>query len=149
MKQNKEFIAIVLDEYGGVRGLITFTDLVECLVGEFAETDEGEETVETIVALGEDKFEINGSVTISELESALELEIIDCDSDTLNGYVLGIYGSIPEDGTIFEISTDIMDIQVLEFTEHKIEKAIITLKLPSEDEEENEKSKVSKAEIQG
>ena len=42
-----------------------------------------------------------------------------------------------------------MDIQVLEFTEHKIEKAIITLKLPSEDEEENEKSKVSKAEIQG
>lgn len=148
MKKNKEFIAIVLDEYGGVRGLITFTDLVECLVGEFAETDEGEETVEPIVNLGNDKYEINGSVTISELENALEIEISDCDSDTLNGYTLGIYGSIPEDGSTFEISTDIMDIKVLQFTEHKIEKAIITLKRPSDDEEENEKSKAAKAEAQ-
>ena len=149
MKQNKEFIAIVLDEYGGVRGLITFTDLVECLVGEFAENDEGEENVEPIIALGDDKYEINGSVTIFDLEGFLELEISDCDSETLNGYVLGNYGSIPEDGSTFEVSTDLMDIKVIQFTEHKIEKAIITLKRPVEDEEENEKPKLFKSEVQG
>ena len=149
MKQNKEFIAIVLDEYGGVRGLITFTDLVECLVGEFAENDEGEEDIEPIIDLGDDKYEINGSVTISDLEGALEIEISDCDSDTLNGYTLGIYGAIPEDGSTFEVSTDLMDIKVIQFTEHKIEKAIITLKRPVEDEEENEKPKLFKSEVQG
>ena len=149
MKQNKEFIAIVLDEYGGVRGLITFTDLVECLVGEFAENDEGEENIEPIIALGDDKYEINGSVTISDLENFLEFEISDCDSETLNGYVLGNYGSIPEDGSTFEVSTDLMDIKVIQFTEHKIEKAIITLKRPVEDEEETEKPKLFKSEVQG
>ena len=153
MKKNKEFIAIVLDEYGGVRGLVTFTDLVECLVGEFSETDESEEAVEAIVALGEDKYEINGSVTISELEDALEIEISECDSDTFGGYVLGNYGSIPEDGTTFEISTELMDIEVLEITDHRIEKAVILVKRPVEEEDEDEKPKLfkteSKSEIQG
>ena len=44
MKANKQFFSIVLDEYGGVHGIVTFTDLIECLVGEFAETDEDEES---------------------------------------------------------------------------------------------------------
>ncbi len=136
MKNNKEFIAIVLDEYGGVRGIITFTDLVECLVGEFSETDEDEEPIESIVVLEEGKWEINGSVIISDLEDALGFEIADCDSDTLNGYILGLYGSIPEDGATFEVSNEEMDVQVVDFKDHKIEKAIITKKKPEEDEEE-------------
>lgn len=139
MKKNKESLAIVLDEYGGVRGIITFTDIVECLVGEFSETDEDTETVEPIVALEEGKWEINGSVSISDIEDAIEIKIENCDSDTFNGYVLSCYGAIPEDGTTFEISTDIMDIEVTEFMEHKIEKAIITLKKPEEEEEDSEK----------
>jgi CBS domain containing-hemolysin-like protein len=148
MKKNKEFIAIVLDEYGGVRGIITFTDLVECLVGEFSETDEDEEKIEPILLIEDNRWQITGSVTISDLEDALDIKFEDCDSDTFNGYVLGNYGSIPEDGTEFELSTDLMDVQVLEFMEHKIEKAIITLKLPEEDEEENEKPKLFKSESQ-
>ena len=143
MKKNKESIAIVLDEYGGVQGIITFTDLVECLVGEFAETEEGEEKVEAIVALEENRWEINGSVMISEVEEALGIEISDCDSDTLGGFVLGLYGSIPEDGSTFELSTEQMEIQVLEISEHRVEKAMIVLKEQSEEEDEDaEKSKV-------
>lgn len=149
MKQNKEFIAIVLDEYGGVQGIITFTDLVECLVGEFAETDDGDEAkAEPIVSLGENLWEINGSVTVSDVEDALEMEIADCDSDTFSGFVLGLYGSIPEDGATFEVSTEQMDIKVLSINEHRIEKAIIELKLPAEEDEEEseEKPKLSKSE---
>lgn len=142
MKKNKEFIAIVLDEYGGVRGIITFTDLVECLVGEFSETDEDTEAVEPIVALEEGKWEINGSVAISDIEDTLEIKLEDCDSDTFNGYVLGIYGAIPEDGATFEVTTDTMEIQVLEFTDHKIEKATVTLKQPEEEAEDEEKHKL-------
>ncbi len=141
MKDNKEFLAIVLDEYGGVRGIITFTDLVECLVGEFSQTEEGVEEIEPIIDLGDGRFEINGSVTISDLEDALDISLEDCDADTFNGYVLGNYGTIPEDGSTFDISTDIMDIQVLSFMEHKIEKAIVTLKGENEEEDDDDNGK--------
>lgn len=149
MKKNKEFLAIVLDEYGGVRGIITFTDLVECLVGEFSETEEGKETAEPIIVLEENKWEINGSVAISDIEDALEIKLEDCDSDTFNGYVLSIHGAIPEDGATFTVETDIMDIEVIEFLDHKIEKAIITMKSKEEEEEDAEKAKSTKTEVQG
>ncbi len=143
MKKNKEFLAIVLDEYGGVRGIITFTDLVECLVGEFSETDEDTETVEPIVALEDGKWEINGSVSISDVEDALNIKFTDCDSDTFNGYVMGSYGSIPEDGATFEVETDMLSIEVLEFMEHRIEKAVVSLKAPEDEDEDGEKAKAT------
>ena len=149
MKNKKEALAIVLDEYGGVRGLVTFTDLVECLVGEFAETDEDEETVEAIVLLEENRWQINGSVTISDVEEAIGIELSDADSDTFGGFVLGLYGSIPDDGETFELSTDKLDIQILEIKEHRIEHAIITLKeeeSEDEDEKDKEKEKAAKSE---
>ena len=150
MKANKASVAIVLDEYGGVRGLVTFTDLVECLVGELTESDEDEEQIESIVRLDDNRWQINGSVTISDLEGALEVEISDCDSDTFNGLAMGLYGSIPEDGSTFSVSNDLLDIEVLDIREHRIESAIITLKAPIEDDDEDEdkeeKSRSSKSE---
>lgn len=147
MKEKKESIAIVLDEYGGVHGIITFTDLVECLVGEFSENDEEEETtVESIVALEDNRWQINGSVSIADVEEALGIDLTDADSDTFSGFLMGLYGSIPEDGSTFELSTDLLDIQILDVQEHKVERAIVTLKeIVSEDNEE-EDEKASKSE---
>ena len=138
MKKNKEPIAIVLDEYGGVRGMITVTDLVQCLVGDFTESDEDGEEIEPIIQLEENRWQISGAVTITELEDALDMEIADCDTDTFSGFVLGLYGSIPDDCETFEISTEQMDIQVTEIREHRVESAVIILK--TEDEEESDKS---------
>ena len=148
MKQKKESIAIVLDEYGGVQGIITFTDLVECLVGEFSETDEEEDKVEPIVALEENRWQINGSVTIADVEDALGIDLSDADSDTFSGFVMGLYGSIPEDGSTFDLTTDLFEIQILDVQEHKVERAIVTLKEieNNEDEDESEKEKASKSE---
>lgn len=141
MKNNKESISIVLDEYGGVRGIITFTDLVECLVGEFSESDEDEETVDPIVALEENVWQINGSVMISEVEEALGIRLSDVESDTFGGFVLGLYGSIPEDGSTFEVSTDKLGIQVLEILEHRVERAVVTLKEQNTEENEEKSAK--------
>ena len=143
MKKNKESIAIVLDEYGGVRGVITVTDLVQCLVGDFTESDEDGEEIEPIVQLDENRWQISGAVTITELEDALNMEIADCDTDTFSGFVLGLYGSIPDDCAIFEISTEQMDIQVTEIREHRVESAVIILK--TEDDEEADKPAKSEA----
>ncbi len=134
MKKNKESIAIVLDEYGGVQGVITVTDLVQCLVGDFTENDEDGEEIIPILQLEENRWQINGAVTVSEVEEALEMEIADCDSDTFSGFVLGLYGSIPEDCSTFEIATEQMEIQVTEIREHRVEQAIITLITSAEEE---------------
>ena len=128
MKENKEFLAVVLDEYGGVQGVVTLTDLVEGLVGEFNELDEENEAEEEIVMLREDSWQISGSALISDVEEELDLSLKNVESDTINGFVLGIYGSIPEDGTSFDVETDTLSIHVEDIKDHKIEKAVITLK---------------------
>ncbi len=134
MRDHKESLAVVLDEYGGVLGIVTMTDLVECLVGEFTQTEDDEEEIEEIAEIGEGSWRITGSASISEVEEAIGVKFEDSDSDTVSGFVLGLYGSIPEDGSSFEVSTDTLDIQIEEIKDHKVGSAIITLK--PEDEEE-------------
>ena len=142
MRKNKEAIAVVLDEYGGVYGIVTMTDLVECLIGDFdTEEETEEETVCLIEKISEEenKWSIMGSASISDVEEELDIKIEDCDAETFSGFVLGLYGSIPEDGSTFELSTDLFDIDIQEIKEHRVESAIVILK-KKEDEEEIEAS---------
>lgn len=141
MKQNRQFFAIVLDEYGGVSGIVTLTDLVECLVGEFSEGSQEEEEVDLIVAMENDQWQISGSALVEDVEKALGLEISDADSDTFGGFVLGLYGSIPEDGSSFEVSSEQFDIQVLNIAEHRVETTLVTVKRVLDEDKEEEKEK--------
>ncbi len=138
MKANKEYLSVVLDEYGGVLGIVTITDLIECLVGEFAETDEDEEKEELISVIGENVWQINGTASMADVEDAIGINLSDEDSETFGGYVLGIYGTVPEDGTTFELSTEILDISIEAIKEHKIEKAIVTLRTADDKQDEEE-----------
>ncbi len=139
MKKQKESLAVVLDEYGGVRGIITLTDLIECLIGEFAtDAEEGEEIEELITVLEDSTWQINGTAPISEVEEALGINLTDEDSDTFGGYVLGIYGSVPEDGATFELATDTLNISIETIKDHKIEKAIVSIREPDTDNAEDD-----------
>ncbi len=140
MKTKKEYCAIVLDEYGGVLGIITLTDLVECLVGEFAESDEDEVHEELITVLADGEWQISGTAEVGEVEEALGIELGNEDSDTFGGYVLGLYGSIPEDGSTFELETDKLDIVIESIKDHKLERATVTLKQENEGAANEEKS---------
>ena len=135
MKENKAQFSIVLDEHAGFMGIVTLTDLVECLVGEFAEPQDEEEEVPLIVALEDGKWEISGAALLEEITETTGVTIDDGESDTFGGFVLGIYGSIPMDGATFEVSTDDMDIEIMGIKDHKIEKAIVTFKDKSEEQE--------------
>lgn len=148
MKAKKQSLAVVLDEYGGVLGVVTVTDLVECIVGEFNESDEDESTEEIISAIEENKWQIGGTATLVDVEEALGIKIEDEDSETFGGYVLGIYGSVPEDGSTFELSTDMLDISIEAIKDHKIEKAIVSIRLPEEEnpEEDQQQSEEQKNE---
>ena len=137
MREHKESLAIVLDEYGGLYGIVTTTDLVECLVGEFTQTDDDEEVIETVEILSDESWRIAGSASISEVEEAIGIKFENIDSDTLSGFLLGLYGSVPEDGASFELSTDTLDIRIEDIKDHKVERAVITLRHEEEDEKKD------------
>ncbi len=141
MRKNKEAIAIVLDEYGGVCGIVTMTDLVECLIGEIdTEEETEEETVSLIEKIPEEEntWKIMGGALIADVEKELDIVIEDCDAETFSGFVLGLYGSIPDDGSAFTLSTDMFDIDIREIKEHKIETAIVVLKQTLTEDEDAE-----------
>ena len=142
MREKKESFAIVLDEYSGVHGIITLTDLIECLVGQIDDNPETaeENEIPSVEQIEENKWRVLGSALISEVEEALSIEIADADSDTFSGFALGLYGAIPDDGFTFELSTEQMDIVIEEIKDHKIEKALVSLVLPEDEENADDKN---------
>lgn len=138
MREKKESIAIVLDEYSGVCGIVTLTDLIECLIGEIDVDEESEEeTVTLIEKVADNTWYIMGSALIADVEEELGISIEDTESETFSGFVLGLYGSIPEDGSTFELSTEKIDIDIKEIKDHKIEKALVVIKEQENSEEED------------
>ena len=136
MREKKESIAIVLDEYSGVCGIVTLTDLIECLIGDIDLEEETEEESSVLIEkIADNAWNIMGSTLLSDVEEELGIVFENTESETFSGYVLGLYGSIPEDGSTFELSTDRIDIDIKEIKDHKIEKALVVLKELEEDEE--------------
>ena len=129
MRDHKEAMAVVLDEYGGLFGVITMTDLIECIVGDIAsENEDGEEELPPVELISENSWRILGSASIDEVEEALGVKLEDTDSDTFSGFALAIYGSVPDDGTSFELTTENLNIVIDEIRDHRIERATVSIK---------------------
>ena len=145
MRQHKESMAVVLDEYGGLFGVITMTDLIECIVGDINnETEDGVEELPPVELLGENSWRILGSASIDEVEEALGVKLEDTDSDTFSGYALALYGSVPDDGSTFDLTTEKLNISIEEIKEHRIDRATVSIKINdggdnNDAEEKNEK----------
>lgn len=135
MKKARKHFAIVLDEYGGVWGIVTMTDILEQIVGDLEDDDGGESTEKEIQQLEDGKWKILGSATLAEVAETLEIEIDEGEFDTFSGLVLGGYGEIPEDGTKFEIDVEGMHVCVQDIKDHCVDSAIVTL-LPNIETEE-------------
>ena len=134
MRDHKESLAVVLDEYGGLFGVITMTDLIECIVGDInSENEDGEEDLPPVELISENSWRILGSASIGEVEDALGIKLEDTDSDTFSGYALGIYGSVPDDGTNFELTTENLNIVIEEIKDHRIDRATVSIKQPEDE----------------
>ena len=141
MKERKEFFAVVLDEYGGVTGIVTINDLLERLVGEFNTPEEDEANDEpSIRQVDEDCWIIQGETEIADVIEALG-EVIEEDSDaeTFSGYVLGLHGTIPNDGSTFEVETESLHIRVLTVKDHVVLDCEVIVKHPLDENEEEVK----------
>ncbi len=129
MKSTHEYFGVVLDEYGGVTGIVTIHDLLEALVGDMNEKNEEEEY--TIKKIEENTWEISGIAPFYKVEDVLSITIDVTDDtkyETFNGYILGVLQEVPDDGSTFSLSTKQMDIQVLEIEKQRIMKAIVRVK---------------------
>jgi CBS domain containing-hemolysin-like protein len=99
-QQRKLQMAIVIDEWGSVEGLITIEDVLEEIVGEIQdEFDEGEAAIEEI---GDGVYAIDGRIPITEVNEHFQLDLPHEDFDTIGGYVLGSLGRPPEPGDTVE-----------------------------------------------
>lgn len=127
MKQLKQRIAVVLDEYGGVCGIVTINDLIEQLVGDFDDTvTEGAEP--EIQQLDSETWRIKGIVSIEKVEKIFNVSLPSDKNDTFGGFVFAEYGRIPKDGEQFELDSCGLHIKALEIKEHRLENAVVSLR---------------------
>jgi CBS domain containing-hemolysin-like protein len=108
-QKRKLQMAIVIDEWGSVEGLITIEDIIEELVGEIQdEFDEGEAEIEEI---GDGVYAIDGRIPITEVNDYFDVDLPHEDFDTIGGYVLGVLGRPPEPGDTVEVDGVILQVK--------------------------------------
>ena len=108
-QKRKLQVAIVIDEYGSVEGLITIEDVLEEIVGEIQdEFDEDEAAIERI---GEDIFAIDGRIPITDVNEYFRIDLPHEDFDTIGGYVLGALGRPPEPGDVVEADGSLLRVK--------------------------------------
>ena len=129
MKQSKQSMAIVLDEYGGVVGIVTLFDLLEEIVGDLNDIEpisSEEETV--IIRISDNKWEVKGNIRLSDIEDAIGVTFTAKDCDTFTGFVFRKFGMVPKDGdTKIELEIENMHIIIDKIKEHQVEHAIIEI----------------------
>ncbi len=137
MRKDHHVLAVVLDEYGGMSGIITINDLVELLVGDLSDEAEEEEVVD-IKRLGEDSWMIQGGALLEEIEEELSISLADSEEfDTFSGYVLHELESIPEDGAEVTIEIGRLHISAAKIKDHQVESAVVRV-LPAKEEKTEE-----------
>lgn len=138
MKETRNYFAIVVDEYGGTSGVITIHDLLELLVGDMG--DKEDVVVEEIVCLSEEdsQWKILGSASLEKVAEALDITFDTEDCDTFGGYIFGLLGEIPDDGTQLDLETDELTIKVESVADHRIEETFVTVKPRPVDEDDED-----------
>jgi len=130
MQKQKVHMAIVVDEYGGMSGIVTMEDLLEEIVGNIYDEFDPSEDAE-IEKLGENQWRVNGTVDLETLAEELNVDLpLDEEYDTLGGMIFSQFDRIPEDGTQPEVTLHGLHVQVENICDHRIEKALVSILTP-------------------
>lgn len=134
MQKKKIHIAVIIDEYGAMEGIVTMEDLVEEIVGNIYDEFDPEEEPE-IVKLEENLWKVTGNTTIDDLakELDMELDMEEEDYDTVGGLIISLLQAIPEDGVSFDVEGFGLHIHVEDIQDRRIEKAYIRRQVKEEE----------------
>ena len=133
MQKNKMHMAVILDQYGGTKGIITMEDIIEELVGEIY--DENDEVVSNFVRVGENVYEVSGELNISDMLENLGLpeDTIESSGNSIGGWVMELLGHVAEEGET--VCSGVFKMTVMSVEEQKI----LKIKLEISDKEEESK----------
>lgn len=126
MKESRKYFAVLVDEYGGMTGIITVHDLIEELVGELYDEDETEEPDE-IVRIGENCWNILGSALLEDVEEKLHVKLPTDMYDTFSGFVCDVIGRVPDDGERFNCEYQNLKIEVHSVENHRVKESTLTV----------------------
>ena len=129
-KRRHQHIAIAIDEYGGISGIVCMEDIIEEIVGDIQ--DEFDNEKEDVVSLGENVWLCDARVDLDDLNETLETQFPTEDFDTLGGFVLDLFGRIPV--KYEKIEYENFDFIVQDMEGHRVN-LIKVVKKPSEQEE--------------
>lgn len=125
MKKSRTHFAIVLDEYGGMSGIITMNDLLEELVGDLEDDISTPEEPPVIERIDSKTWLIQGTATLDAVSKQLGILLPTDEYETFGGFVFGLLGTIPEDGSTPEIEEFGLVIKVTNITGHRLESAVV------------------------
>jgi CBS domain containing-hemolysin-like protein len=126
MRTERFHLAAVIDEYGGVSGIVTLEDVIEEIVGSIQ--DEFDVEKPEIQPLGDGVYQVSGGMLVEDLEEALNVELSDRDEDTIGGVVLSELGRNPAVGDKVEVGP--VSIEVLEVQHNRINTVTVTVQQP-------------------
>jgi magnesium and cobalt transporter len=111
-RDNRQHIAIILDEFGGTGGLVTLEDLLEEIVGEVS--DPFDRVTPEIEKLPDGSFLIDGLCLMEDVNDALDLNLVNPAYDTIAGYTLGRMGRIPKINDKIEFDQVIIEVEAMD-----------------------------------
>lgn len=124
-KRGASHFAVILDEYGGMSGILTMTDLLEEIVGDF----DGDEDEPVLMKLSDDTWTVPGLTPLTDVCEALNITLPSDEYDTFGGYVISKLGSIPDDNSKTKFDSDGLHIELQQVCNHRIELCKV-VKLP-------------------
>ena len=122
MRQREAHLAILLDEYGGTAGLVTLEDILEEIVGEALEDPQDDEAAQQLKGQG---LRLLGRSRIREINRRFGLDIPSGEPDTLGGYVMSLFGDVPELGE--HIDDGQLEFHVLKLSGRRIDALLVRL----------------------
>lgn len=125
MKQNKSHMAVVVDEYGGISGVLTMEDILEEIVGQIE--DEYDQEEQDIIEVEKNCWRVRGSISLPTLSDELCIALPKGDYDTLGGLIFAQMSSIPEDGAHPVVDVAGLHIRVEEMADRRVEWAEVTI----------------------
>ena len=122
-RASRNHMAIVVDEYGGVAGLVTIEDVLEQIVGEIEDEFDFDETEANIVADNNGRFRVKAATEIADFNQAFDTELPDDHCDTIGGLVIHELGRLPTRNEIVTIGS--LRIQVLRTDSRRVHTLLV------------------------
>lgn len=131
MQKSRNHFAVVVDEYGGVFGIVTMNDLLEEIVGDLEDDENAPTDDEPIEKINDDTWVIQGYTPVEDVAQALGVMLTDENCDTFAGFLLSVMGGFPEDRKSRKFVYQNLKIKIAKMKGRRLEE-IIVQKLPEE-----------------